>query len=511
MLAGRRRLRVADLLRLPAFAGARAATGDRGLDREVMHVNVMQVPTALFAWRGDLVLAADGAFSRSPTSPEELLVSLDDRAIAAVAARRSGLGATSERLVAAAAERGLALIELPDSAHLSEVLTGTLEALVASQASELRQAAAVREQLGDFVLGGGELDALPDVVAELADADVAVVGRDGLVLAASAGADREQAAAVAAAWLRMPEGEPAISDDGWVAWPVSAGAVQLGCLVARLPGAPEPVHLAVVEYGSNSAALEILHRQEAVDAHSRLREGFVEDLLSGSLEPDAVRRRAGALGWEAQGRYVVVLARGEETRAAVLAARVQAATAATVAVERRGVCLVIAPVSADGDEGEAAKVAQVLIAAGADVHVGISGELDSAADLPAGVAAAEEALRAAEAFDARGRVRTQGELGPLRLLAEVPAAELHAFADDALAALDAVEPERDGPLGATLRELLATGLNLAEAARRGGWHYNTVRYRLRRLEELLGPFMEDGALLQTLSLALLLRRELSPR
>jgi purine catabolism regulator len=509
MLDGLRPLRVADVLELPPFAGARCIAGTEGLDRQVAHINVMQVPTSRFAREGDLVLCADDAFRGSPTPPGALLRALDDRDVAGVVVRHTALARVKPELVAAADELRIALVELPDAAHLSEVLTGTLEALVATQGTELRQAAAVRDQLGGSVLAGDGLDRLPEVVAQLAGGDVAVVADNGRVLAASANADRDEAAAVAAVWLASEANAPALAEREWAVWPVVAGGIRLGCLVARLAGSLESVHMAALEHGANSAALEILHRRAAADADARLRERFVADLLSGSLEPTVARRRAAALGWDPDDRFLVVLARGAGTEASALTARAHCDLRSTVAVERRGACLVIVP-AGDDEVAVGSRLADALEAVGPDVHVGISTVAASVDDLPSGLRDADEALRVAEAFDGGGRVRRHDGLGALRLLADVPVGDLHAFAGEVLGGLEAVEPGADGPLFVTLRELIATGLNVAETARRGGWHYNTVRYRVVKLTELVGDFMEDGAVLQDVSLALVLRRELGP-
>ena len=94
------------------------------------------------------------------------------------------------------------------------------------------------------------------------------------------------------------------------------------------------------------------------------------------------------------------------------------------------------------------------------------------------------------------------DLGLHRLIALVPdEAELHAFADDVLGVL-AGDSEEAVDLRTTLQVLLDTNLNVAEAARLQFFHYNTMRYRVGKLERLLGPFTSDPHLRLDVAVAL---------
>jgi len=103
--------------------------------------------------------------------------------------------------------------------------------------------------------------------------------------------------------------------------------------------------------------------------------------------------------------------------------------------------------------------------------------------------------------DAKGTVTCYEELGLFRLLSGTESREdLAGFCRDALGPV--LRLKTPGPLLATLRAYLENGQNLRRTAHALGIHYNTARYRMRRLRELLGSALDDPSSRIALEVAL---------
>jgi DNA-binding PucR family transcriptional regulator len=105
------------------------------------------------------------------------------------------------------------------------------------------------------------------------------------------------------------------------------------------------------------------------------------------------------------------------------------------------------------------------------------------------------------------RLQHSNDLGFQRILSQFEnRAELHAFADELLGALEEYDRRHSTDLLLTLETLLHSNLNMAVAARSLHLHYNSLRYRLQKIEELTGPFMDDAHQRMNLELALQIRK-----
>jgi PucR family transcriptional regulator, purine catabolism regulatory protein len=128
------------------------------------------------------------------------------------------------------------------------------------------------------------------------------------------------------------------------------------------------------------------------------------------------------------------------------------------------------------------------------------------AELPRAYEQARTAVRIGRRLQGPGARATFDQLGAYRLLALVPdSGELREYVGDVLGELSRDTAEA-ADLRHTLEVLIDTNGNVAETARRLHFHYNTLRYRIEKLERLVGPFTSNAALRLDLSLALRVRQ-----
>jgi purine catabolism regulator len=166
------------------------------------------------------------------------------------------------------------------------------------------------------------------------------------------------------------------------------------------------------------------------------------------------------------------------------------------------VAVLAAPVTGDAQRLASELATSVTAESRVAFSVGVSRSVDGAGRLPTAYEEARRALAVGRQVQGAGAVASFDRLGVHRLLSLVQdAAELRSFERETLGEL-ADDTADAADLRHTLQVLLDTNLNVAQAARALHFHYNTLRYRIAKLERLLGPFTTDPLLRLDLALAL---------
>ncbi len=138
--------------------------------------------------------------------------------------------------------------------------------------------------------------------------------------------------------------------------------------------------------------------------------------------------------------------------------------------------------------------------------VGTSRLVTSFDQLPMAYQQARRATEVGRRFSGGSSTSHFDDLGIHRLIGLIPDhQELTVFAQDILGEL-AEETPHAHELRTTLQVLLDNNLNVAEASRELVMHYNTMRYRITKLEKMIGPFTADANLRLNVAVALQVRK-----
>ena len=402
----------------------------------------------------------------------------------------------------------------------------------------LRRADALHTALTHIVLEGGDLARIAEAVGDALGYGVVFTSTDGRERAAHL--DDTQRAALADGDLLDPTGRLRVEriDPGGTAVGkgealvrrVVAAGVDLARLVALRPdGKIHPSDVHALERAAIVAAL-LVTRVEAITAVENKYQGdFLRDVFLGRAgEEEYVAEHAQAFGWILDRPVMVVVAVLEPDAIAALAPapedrralqdrfahawRQVAATIdrsiASVAFSREVVTLVPVDEDRDGTHTHLA-VDRIIQGVRGDrgggriaFSAGVSRVAQELGDLPEAFRQAQRAVEIGRRVHGSGSVTRFDQLGLHRLLALVPdSTELTSFAADVLGPLAERTPEA-ADLRETLQVLLDTNFNVAEAARAQFFHYNTMRYRVGKLQRILGPVATDPHLRLDVAVAL---------
>jgi PucR family transcriptional regulator, purine catabolism regulatory protein len=528
-------------LGLRSVAGSSVVAGAGGLDQVVRWVNVMEVldilpwvkPNELLLTTGFPLRHGSSGQSLGDAAMGELIEGLATRGVAALAVKMGRyLDELPTSMIEAAQQKDFPLIVLPSEVAFDEILSEVFTQLVDRQSTALDDADRLHRALTSIVLEGGDLPQIAEEFAKLFDTAVLICSLDGRVQTVAGGTGDTQAL------LALPlfdqsgrflierlttglQAAPELLPGQLVVAPIVAGGTDHGRIVAygRQAGLGT-VTVQALERAATVAALAITKQLAVSAVESKFRGDFLRDALQGTAEPaEQIVEHCAQLGWDVDRPLAVVVGQldddGDDHTVAGRTAQDRLTAAWEQVVHRLDKAApvvgfrheVVALVPASDDI--TAVVAELLAAVTGDrgggrrsFSTGVSRVIDSMADLPAAYGQARKAVAVGRRTHGPGTVAHFDSLGVHRLLSLVSdSAELHSFAAEVLGVLAEDTPEV-ADLRQTLQALLDTNCNVAETARTLHFHYNTLRYRIGKLEGIVGPFTTDPELRLGVALAL---------
>jgi sugar diacid utilization regulator len=283
---------------------------------------------------------------------------------------------------------------------------------------------------------------------------------------------------------------------------------------------------ALVDAATTGVALAFAKVHAAVEVEERLRGEAAADLLSGTYSSEeAIAHRAARLGYdlgEPRDLLVIDVADAEPAEDPgtlaghdrqrryldVVRERLAGRAPRSLAVMHAGsiVVLASAPRPNDVDVRELARDLQASVAgiAGAGpVSVAVADRCERPDDYAPAFRLARESVELMLKLGRGGAVMATSDLGPYGLLLRASSrGDLEAFARRTLRPLVDYDRGHGGELLHTLRVFLEADRVQRRAAARCFVHVNTVVYRVRRIEELLGVDLGDPSTVFDITLAL---------
>lgn len=473
--------------------------------------------------------------------PGRIVPALRDAGVTLLALDRSHPACAT--WTSAAASAGLPFVVAADAAALERLRLEVLESILDHQRTMLQREDEVHRFLVRIVLAGGSLRELCEALAVFFGGAAIVTTTDGRVLArAGVGTVLEESLALECfdrtgrlivesepVGIRIASDRTPPGHDRRALVRIVAGPSDHGLLAVFCPGhelTPTDIHM--LERAATVAALAVTKEQAVAAVEGKYRAEFLRDALAERAgTPGEAIEHANSLGWDIDRQMVVVVAETDENDAVtsrdadeVRALQERFVRAWIQAVRARDVTMPVAgfsqevvallPVPAGAERESTMRVVADLVR----VVRGDGG--GGRRSFSAGVSRPTDVARLATAYDEARRAVSVGrqmrgesalthfdELGIYRLLALVPdSADLRAFVEESLGDLATDDSAENADLRRTLSILIDTNMNVAETARTMFFHYNTLRYRIVKLEKLLGPFTTDPQLRLTLALAL---------
>ena len=488
--------------------------GETSADAPVrwVHISEVQDPTPWLS--GGEVLLTTGMALTTPKSQREYISVLADHGLAGL-----GLGtgfaheAVPEALLTAARERDFPLFEVPYEMPFIAVTEKAFTRLVNEQYATLQRSIAAQERLQRIVLSERGLDAVAGALASLLGGAALVFDGRG-ELQAQRTFRRELAPGVVQA-LGEELRERARKGDGrgFVTGQRDLGARSLALPVAAADkrGVPEAWLVAVKDAGGLSefdrlllhqavtvVALELLRQRVADTTEQRLAGDVLSDIVSGELEGAELGRRLEPFGLGSR-VGALVLASSERQGAAAcetaLADALRAEAVTGLVASSGGFVCALTPGFPDEELFELAdrvlgRVAAALgtsPVAGAGRSVAVGQAREAYHEARCALEARAAGHNGAPAGEPAHGVATYRDLGSFQLLLSLQDSDaLALFCDSLLGPIETGEGHYGGELMRSLEAFIECNGQWESAARKLYCHRHTLRYRIRKIEELTG-------------------------
>lgn len=485
--------------------GLTVVAGAEQLDAPVrwVHVSELHDPTPWLRG-GELLLTTGMGIGSSPGEQRRYVGRLVEAGVVGLGFGIGfGFASAPRGIISAAEAAGLPVLEVPFPVPFVAISEAVSTHLAEERLHEAQLSLRVNERLAQLVSdGAGPADVLAEV-SDMTGGWALLFDRRGEV---QAGAGRHPDPMTV--WSGLPEGlrrgtgpqsaadvAPGGTTVGLV---VSAGKRHEGVLAFGKPAVLDPRDKIVVHHAVNVLALLLVMRRAVIDTERRVAGDVLQEIFSGRLTGEELRRRLGLLGFDGSQPVAVIAAEydgavGAEALEelswrldAALGKRV--ATVRTSTVNGRAVALIAGSDVAEACARAMDELAQETGGPDGVPHFGIGEEVE-VTDARRSYLSAVFAIKSA----LTGSTADPRDLGSYSfLLASQSRPALEGFVRSVIGPMLDHDAERGSDLVGSTKAFIELGGRWEHGAERLGVHRHTLRYRVKQVETLLGRDLSNA-------------------
>ena len=543
-------LTLREVLEISPLDQSELIAGAGGLDREVTYTSVMEVPDYIeMARDGELLLTTCYSIRNKPPMLAKLVPLAHAKGLAGLAIKPRYLDPIPDAMIRSSNDLDLPLMKFPLEIPFDDAIIPILTRILNEKAYLLGYSLDVHRRFTEIALGEGGMPRIAAALSAMIQNPIAIVDAEFelVVQAPLAGMDEFFAARL----IGVPGGQrlrikkDRLDDIGRqitatrsdlnvvksalqveqepLLHPIGLGDCPDGYLVIWEHSRQlTPVDCQTIEQAAIVAALEMAKQRAITQVEGRYLTDFVHELLTDQIQSnEAIIQRAKLAGWDLADPHVVMILDIDDFQRHLMEgskiARPQRLLERMESISSHITSLlnddfkmcriadsVILFLPVDLSESKEERKRRIVRLGrrfsgelnhaldGVGVSMGIGREQTHPSDLSKSHRQAVEALAIGRQILAEDDVYHFDDLGIYRLLSPLrESAEARSFTEEVLGPLISKDKQRDGKLLLTLEIFLEHNQEMKRTAEALHIHYNTLRYRLERIENLIGPFRKD--------------------
>lgn len=474
---------LSELLRLPVLKDAKVISGEKGLNRIVRFVDIMEVPD-VSGWlrEGELLLTTAYSIRHDPTLLPKLVEQLAEAEAAALAIKPERfLHDMPIEMLQMSNNYHLPIIQLPNNIPYMDITNAVMEQIIDKQGSLLRRSEEIYKNLTTLVLENQGIQTVADNVAGLLKSSIWLVDKTGETIVSS----------------------PADTSDKLTLntsfWNITVDKQLEGRLFIKKENLDE-LEIICVEQARLVFSLELMRRKTAMETEKKIRGDFIDELLSGlPLSKQVIINKGNQLGFKPELEWEVAIVESEsETitlfidKVSILINQESQKVHVKSHVHRQGdkYILLLASQNLGQELNPLEKplawreILNPFMNDWKDIRLGL-GRKTQLWDINRSFLEAKKAIMIGSRMNKNPRMFTYEEIEILDLLIDASEyVNMDSFVEKRIGKLCEYDRDNGADLVTTLYHYLSTGGSLIETAKQLFIHRNSVKYRIDRIKSI---------------------------